>query len=174
MNDREDIKITEKTEPNPLIRWGIFAAIVLIAFLIGLIPMMMQKWSVESELAAVQNRLRQSEIKGLLTGAIVEANRGEYEPARQNASNFFTRLNEEQEKGNEGFLTETERGNIKPVFDARDTIITMLAQRDPAAVERLSNVYSTYLQATGVAQPPTTAPAATTPAATAPATNSGQ
>ena len=171
MKDKEDIKIKEKTAPSPLIRWGIFAAIVLAAFLIGLIPMMMQKWSVDGELAATQTRLRQSEIKGLLTGAIVEANRGEYEPARQNASNFFTRLNEEQEKGNEGFLTETERGNIKPVFDARDTIITMLAQRDPAAVERLTNVYSTYLQATGTAQPPTAVPS--TPSASPPA-NSAQ
>lgn len=165
MNDREDIKIKEKTASSPLIRWGIFAAIVLIAFLLGLIPMLLQKWSVEGELAAAQARLRQTEIKSLLTGAIVEANRGEYEPARQNASNFFTRLNEEQEKGSEGFLTEAARGNIKPVFDARDTIITMLAQRDPASVERLTNVYSTYLQATGNAQPPTTVPPATSPAA---------
>ncbi len=169
-----DVRVKEKTAQSPLIRWGIFAAIVLIAFLIGLIPMLMQKWSVEGELAATQKQLRQTEIKGLLTGAIVEANRGEYEPARQNASNFFTRLDEERKKGNDGFLTEAERENMTPVFAVRDSIITMLAQRDTASVERLSNVYSTYLQATGVAQPPTTAPATTAPTADVPATNSGQ
>lgn len=160
MNENEfnGVKVKENTASSPFVRWGIFAAIVLAAFLVGLIPMMMQKWTVQGELANTQKQLRQVEVKGLLTTAIVEANRGEYEPARQSASNFFTQLNTEQERGPEGFLTENQRGNIKPVFDARDSLITMLAQRDPAAVERLTNVYSTYLQTMGVAQPPTAAP----------------
>ena len=128
----------------------------------------MQKWAVQSQLAETQKNLRQSEIKGLLTSSIVEAKRGEYEPARQSASSFFTQLNQEREKGeNESFLKKDDPPKLKPIFDERDAIITMLAQRDPASVERLTNIYLIYLQATGVAQPPpAAAPSpASTPAA---------
>ncbi len=175
-----DINVKEKTASSPLIRWSIFAAIVIIAFLVGIIPMMMQKWAVQTELAATQTQLRKAEMKNLLTSSIVEANRGEYEPARQNMTDFFQKLRAEDEKADEGFLTQDQRGKIKPIFDSSYAVITMLAQRDQASVERLTNVYSTYQQAMGVTQPPTTAPPANTNAntaitpATTPAANTNQ
>lgn len=173
MNEN-DVKVKEKNTSSPYVKWGIFAGIVLIAFLIGLIPMLMQKWEIQSELAKTQTQLRQSEIKGLLTSAIVEAKRGEYEPARQSASSYFTQLRTEEEKSvEESFLTTDVRGKLKPIFDERDAIITMLAQRDPASVERLTNVYATYLQAMGIPQPAkTVVPPANT--AETPAANTAQ
>ncbi|MEZ5427012.1 MAG: hypothetical protein R2747_12140 [Pyrinomonadaceae bacterium] len=159
----KDVRVKEKDVSSPLVRWGIFAGIVLVAFLVGLIPMAVQKWSVQNELAETQKKLRQSEIKGLLAGSIIDAKRGEYEPARQNASGFFTQLNEEQEKAEgESFLKAEDKTKLKPIFDERDTVITMLAQRDPASVDRLTNLYSVYLQAMGVPQPPA-APASPAP-----------
>lgn len=173
MNEN-DVKVKEKKASSPLVKWGIFAGIVLIAFLIGLIPMLLQKWEVQSELAKTQTQLRQSEIKGLLTSAIVEAKRGEYEPARQNASSYFTRLRAEEEKSaEESFLTTDVRSKLKPIFDERDAIITMLAQRDPASVERLTNIYATYLQAMGVPQPAKTVESPTNSVET-PAANTAQ
>jgi hypothetical protein len=150
-----EITVKEKTSRSPLIRWAIVAVIVLFAFLIGLIPMAMQKWSVQRDLAESQKNLRRSEIKVLLASSIVDAARGEYEPARQAASNYFTGLNQEIEKAEaDSFLKKGEAEKLKPMFSERDTIITMLAQRDPAAVGRLNNLYVAYLQGLGEAQPP--------------------
>ena len=41
-----------------LVSWGIFGVILLIVFLIGLVPMWMQKRAVANELATTQKQLR--------------------------------------------------------------------------------------------------------------------
>ena len=160
----ENDSMTVDKSPSILRRWGIYALILLVIFLLGFIPMWLQKRQVSQELETIQKMLRKSEIKGLLTTAIVESKRGEYEPARKDTSDFFTRLTAEIDKGDESALTETERGKLKPIFVNRDSTITMLAQRDQASTERLTDIYVTYQQAVG--QTPSTAPsvAPTTPA----------
>lgn len=132
-----------------LTRWGIFAAILLIVFLIGLIPMWMQKRAVTNELATTQKQLRKAEIKGLLTSAIVESNRGEYEPARKDTSEFFTRLQAEIDKGEESALTKAERDKLATIFTNRDATITMLAQRDQASTQRLTDIFVNYQKTIG-------------------------
>lgn len=144
---RENDSITVEKPPSNLRRWGIYALILLVVFLLGLIPMWWQKRQVSNELETTQKQLRKSEIKGLLTTAIVESKRGEYEPARKNTSDFFTRLNAEIDKGETSALTKEERGKLKTIFDNRDSTITMLAQRDQASTERLTDIYITYQQA---------------------------
>jgi hypothetical protein len=150
------------------VRWGIFAAVLLIVFLIGLVPMWIQKRAVQNELATSQKQLRKSEISSLLTTAIVEANRGEYEPARRNTSDFFTRLQSEVDKGEESALTKEERDKLTAIFTNRDTIITMLAQRDQASVQRLTDIFVIYQKAVGQTLTPEPVAAPTT------ATNSNQ
>ncbi len=103
--------------------------------------------------------LRKSEVKNLLMTAIVEARSGEYETGRQNASEFFTNLDAEIKKADEGNLTADEREKLKPVFTNRDSIITMLAQRDPASPERLMDIYAIYKQAFGQTATRTPVPA---------------
>ncbi|CAN5414699.1 hypothetical protein BH20ACI1_BH20ACI1_17710 [soil metagenome] len=143
-----DSTTVAKPQSN-LTRWGIYALILLIVFLLGLIPMWLQKRQVSQELDTTQKQLRKSEIKGLLTTSIVEAKRGEYEPARKDTSEFFTRLDAEIKKGEESALTSEERGKLKSIFDNRDSTITMLAQRDQASVERLTDIYANYQTAIG-------------------------
>lgn len=133
---------------------GVAAAGALVIFLLGLVPMLIQKWSVESRLAETETQLRRTQVSGELAEAMVEANRGEYERARQKASGFFQKLRAEEERGDEGYLSAEAREKIKPVFDARDSVITLLAQRDQASVERLYDVYSTYQASMGIEQPP--------------------
>lgn len=155
-----------------LVRWGIFAGVLIIVFLLGLIPMWLQKRSIAEELSTTQGNLRKSEIRGLLMTAIVESNRGEYEPARQATSDFFTRLRAEIDKGNESALAKEERDKLTVIFDNRDATITMLAQRDQASVQRLTDIYENYSKAVGqisINSPPispntsNTAPAQTQP-----------
>jgi len=129
-----------------LIYWGIVGGIVFAAFLIGLVPMWLTARSNAAERDAARTDLRRSEIAHLLSSSIVDARRGEYEIARQEASQFFTRLRAEDEKGDEGFLTADQRSKIKAIFADRDAAITMLAQRDPAVLDRLTNVYVSFTQ----------------------------
>lgn len=152
-----------------LVSWGIFGVILLIVFLIGLVPVWMQKRAVANELATTQKQLRKSEIKGLLTTAIVESNRGEYEPARKDTSEFFTRLQAEIDKGEESALTKEEREKLTTIFANRDATITMLAQRDQASTQRLTDIYVNYQKA--VAEVLTTAPTVSPTVAASPATS---
>ncbi len=165
MRENDSI-IVEKKQSN-LTRWGIYALILLVVFLLGLVPMWLQKRDVAQELAATQKKLSRSEIEGLLTTAIVESKRGEYEPARQETSDFFTRLRSEVDKNDESAFAESERGKLKPIFDNRDSTITMLAQRDQAAVERLTDIYVVYRQAVG--RPLSAAPVASPALSASPA-----
>ncbi|MCW5961213.1 MAG: hypothetical protein KIS76_13700 [Pyrinomonadaceae bacterium] len=133
---------------NKTVKYLILAGVILAAFLVGLIPATMSKWSAQQDLSAAQTKLRNSEVKVLLLSAIVESKRGEYENARQAASSFYTRLSEEQKSERErSFLSEQEIARLEPVFAERDAIITMLAQRDPASVERLTDIYLKFEEA---------------------------
>ncbi len=173
---RENDSITVEKKSSNLTRWGIYALILLIVFLLGLVPMWLQKREVAQELETTQKQLRRSEIDGLLTTAIVESKRGEYEPARKETSEFFTRLDAEIKKEDESALTKDERGKLKSIFDNRDSTITMLAQRDQASVERLTDIYVAYrkavppvLSAAATSPPVSTPPAASPSAAMSPA-----
>jgi hypothetical protein len=150
---RENSSIGADNQANNLRRWGIYAAVLLLVFLLGLIPMWLQKREVSRELETTQKQLVKSEIKGLLTASIVEARRGEYEPARLAASDFFTRVRSEIDTGEDSAYTETERRELLGVFTDRDNTITMLAQRDPAASERMTDIYMIFRQATGQTSP---------------------
>ncbi len=140
-------KVKEKFQ-----HWGVIAGAVLVAFLIGLVPMWLTARSNAAERDAALTELRRSEISNLLSSSIVEARRGEYESARQGTSEFFTRLRAEDEKGDEGFLNADQRAKIKTIFADRDTAITMLAQRDPASLDRLTGFYDLFLETVPTAQ----------------------
>ncbi len=127
--------------------WGVIVGAVVVAFLIGLVPMWITARSNAIERDAALTRLRMSQISGLLSSSIVDARRGEYEIARQEASEFFTRLRAEEDKGDDGFLTAEQRTRINMIFADRDAAITMLAQRDPASLDRLTGFYVLYMQA---------------------------
>ena len=140
-------KLTDKLQ-----FWGMIAGAVVVAFLIGFVPMWVTARGNAAERDAAMTELRRSEIIGLLSSSIVDARRGEYETARQEASEFFTRLRAEDAKGDQGFLTADQRIKINSIFADRDAAITMLAQRDPAALDRLTGFYVTYLQTVPKAQ----------------------
>lgn len=155
---RENDSTLEENSQSNWKRRGIYALVLVIVFLLGFLPMWWQKREVSQELEATQNQLQKSQIKGLLTTAIVEARRGEYEPARKDTSEFYTRLRSEIDEGETSAYSKEERAQMNAVFDNRDAIITMLAQRDGASAERLTDIYSNYQQAMGQPQLPTASP----------------
>jgi hypothetical protein len=93
-------------------------------------------------------------MQNMLASAAVDAERGEYEPARQEASDFFTALREHLDKnGNGEALSTAQREGLKPLLNERDDLITLLARNDPAAGPRLLEMHSAFRRAISGAPP---------------------
>jgi hypothetical protein len=94
--------------------------------------------------AEAEQQLKPARRQNTLASAVIDARRGDYEPARQAASDFFTSLRAETERGNESALSQAQRDGVQALFKQRDEIITLLARGDPAAADRLSDLYVSY------------------------------
>ena len=145
---------TGRMKGSPLLkRIGVYALILVIGFLIGLVPMWLNAHRLAKELEATQPELRRTQMRSALSAAAVDARRGDYEPARKAMSDFFTALSGELDRGEESALDQTQRDAVRPLLGKRDEIITLLARSDPAAADRLSDLDSAYRKATGTAAP---------------------
>lgn len=139
--------MSENVQPKPLQptssirRVGIYATVLVLVFLLGFIPMWVKARSCASSLAEAERRLGLARMQNDLSSAAIYARRGDYEPARQAASQFFTALRAETEGG---AFTQAQRDGMQPLFTQRDDIITLLARSDPASADRLSDLYASY------------------------------
>lgn len=130
---------------TPLIRRvAIYAAVLFAGLLLGCIPMWLKARECSSSLAMAEHHLALAYMQSLLASAAIDARRGDYEPARQAASQFFTSLRAEVDKGNTSNLTQAQRDAVQPLFIPRDEIVTLLARSDPAAADRLSELFVSY------------------------------
>ena len=134
-------------------RLGVYALILVIGFLLGLVPMWLNAHRCGKELETTRVELRRSQLRSALSGAAIDARRGDYEPARKAISDFFTALTAELDRTDDSTLDQTQRDAVRPLLTQRDEIITLLARSDPAAADRLSNLDAAYRKATGNAQP---------------------
>ncbi len=130
----------------PWRRVGLYAALALGFFLLGAMPMWLRARQSAAEREMSQHELRLSQLQNQLMAAVIDARRGDYEPARQTASDFFTSLRNQIDRGSSSDLSDSQRANLKSLLIQRDDIITLLARNDPAAADRLSNLYTTYRQ----------------------------
>lgn len=95
------------------------------------------------------HQLDMARMQNSLASAAIDSRRGEYESARQAASIFFTTLRDEANKGDSSSLSRAQRDGIEPVFTRRDEIISLLARNDPAATDRLSDLYVLFREFLG-------------------------
>ncbi len=126
---------------------GIYLAVALTIFLLGFLPMWLQARVNASQRDAAQRELHLSQMHGTLASAVIDARRGEYEPARQTASDFFTTMRAQIDAGEDSALSATQRAGLAPLLSQRDQIITLLARGDPASAEQLSDLYVSYREA---------------------------
>ena len=131
-------------------RVTIYAALLLAAFLLGFIPMWWKSRECSSGLSEVEHQLSLARLQNALASAVIDARRGDYEPARQAASNFFTSLRAETDRGDASALSPAQREGVLPLFTRRDEIITLLARSDPVSAERLSDLYELYRKGVGI------------------------
>lgn len=144
MREEVDVQPKPAKSSNVLQRIGLYAALMLIAFLVGFVPMWLKARESGNQLAATERTLGLAKLQNQIASAALDARKGDYEPARQAASQFYTSLQADIDKGDASPLTPTQRQSAQALFAGRDEIITLLARSDPAAADRLSDVYSAY------------------------------
>ncbi len=140
----EELRPSPSKSAFPMRRAGIYAAVLLVVFLLGFVPMWLKARQCAGSLVAAEQRLNLARMQNNLASAVIDARRGDYEPARQTASQFFTTLREEADKGDASVFTPAQREGMKPLFNGRDELITLLARSDPASADRLSELYVSY------------------------------
>lgn len=134
-------------------RFGIYAAILIAVFLLGFVPMWLRARNRAAERDTAQRALRLSKMENDLAAGVINARRGEYEPARQAASGFFTSPRIQCDNSAElADFTVAQCNSTRPLLDQRDNLITLLARSDPAAADRLTESYVLYKKAMGVSQ----------------------
>jgi hypothetical protein len=149
------VVMSEEPQPHtikpgpPKNRIPIYVGVIVIVFLIGFLPMWLKARGCAGEMTIARRELNLARLQNTLASATIDARRGEYEPARQAASTFFTSLSEEADKSSDSALTDSQKQGIQPLFAGRDEVITLLARSDPAAADRLSDLYATYRKLMG-------------------------
>jgi hypothetical protein len=149
----EEVQLKSVEQTSPLRRIGIYAAVLIFVFLLGFVPMWLKARACSSSLETAERQLNMARIQSALASAVIDARRGDYEPARQAASQFFTSAGVEADKGGASNFTEAQRVGLQPLFARRDEIITLLARSDPAAADKLSDLYAAYRKVSPAQKP---------------------
>ena len=133
---------------SPLRRYAIYALILVVVFLLGLVPMWLSARSRARERDEARRELRLSKVENDLSSAVINARRGEYEPARQATSRFFTSLVTQCDATSQPTdLTRAQCDALRQPLAHRDELITLLARSDPASADRLSDMYVLHQKA---------------------------
>lgn len=146
----EEVQAKVPTKPvrqtSLMQRMAIYAAVLLVAFLLGFVPMWLKVRRCTEDLGRTEHELVLVKLQNDLASAVIDARRGDYEPARQAASKFFSSLQAETDIADGSNFTSAQRVLLRPLALKRDEIITLLARGDPASADRLSDVYLGYRQ----------------------------
>jgi hypothetical protein len=113
-------------------------------FLLGFVPMWLKVNRAVEQRDVAQREVRLGQLQNSLSAAMIDVQRGEYERARQTTSEFYTSLRNQIDAGDSSIFSAAQREKLKPLLAERDHVITLLARSDPAGVDRLFSIYSTY------------------------------
>jgi hypothetical protein len=122
----------------------LYVARLLVAFLLGFVPMWLKSRERSSSLSEAKRQSSLARMENSLASAAIDARRGDYEIARQAASDFFTFLRAETGKGVDSALSRAQRAGLQPLLAQRDDLITLLARGDAASADLLSDLYVSY------------------------------
>lgn len=128
----------------PWKRVALYATIAVGFFLLGFVPMWVKATQTIEQRDAAQRGVRLAQLQNTLATALIDVQRGQYEPARQLTSDFYTNLRRQIDSDSGALFTPSQREGLTFLLSERDELITLLARSDPAATDRLLNVYSTY------------------------------
>jgi hypothetical protein len=142
---------------------GVFAAVgIIAAFLIGFVWQNMRARDFEERLETANVELTFERLESKLAAALIEADRGHYEIARQLSSEFFTGLQADMSRA-----PVEHRQELTAIAGQRDVIITAASRSDPQTASLIGQLYNTYRVAFGDAPvSPQAAPAPAAPTTT--------
>jgi len=143
----EDLERKPVTSNRGMQRILIYAGVVLVVFLLGFVPMWLKARTATNTLMETEHQLFLARTQNDLALAVIDARRGDYEPARQAVSRFFTSLHDDIDKASGSSYTQAQRQALQPLFAGRDELITLLARSDPASADRLSDLFVAYRKA---------------------------
>ena len=129
----------------PWKRVALYVTLSLGFFLLGFVPVWFKTARAIEQRDAAQRAVRLGQLQQTLAAAVIDVQRGQYEPTRQLTSDFYTNLRRQIEGDSGSLFTSSQRDSLRSLLAQRDEVITLLARSDPAATDRLFNVYSTYL-----------------------------
>ncbi|MGH7554982.1 MAG: hypothetical protein ACREMQ_18430 [Longimicrobiales bacterium] len=132
----------------------------LLAFGIGAGWQYVRANRLQSELNTAQRALTLQRLENMLAVAVLEAQHGRHEEARQLASAFFSGLQQDIAQ-----VPDSARQTFNEILQRRDAAITALSRSDPEAGSILAQLFARYR--TGLGEPmasTTAAPPATPPA----------
>ena len=133
----------------PWKRVALYVTLSLGFFLLGFVPMWLKAGDAIAQRDAAQRQVRLGQLQSTLASAMIEVERGEYEPARQLTSEFYTNLRSQVDVDEPSIFTPAQREGLRPLLAERDEVITLLARSDPAAVDRLFSIYLSYNKLAG-------------------------
>ena len=124
------------------------ALVAIVAFLIGFGWQYASAYSRGKRLDATNRELRLARLEGMLALAVIEAQRGNSERARQEASAFYTEAQRavtaaRASAGRDATLTEPEE-TLRQILQGRDSTVTLLSRSDAAATTMLARQHRTY------------------------------
>jgi len=122
----------------------IHVRLLLLAFLLGFVPMWLKSRQGSGSLAQAERQLSLARMENSLGSAALHARRGDYETARQAASDFFTALRAATSTGGNSALSQAQRDGAQPLLGQRDQIITLLARGEVASADLLDDLYVSY------------------------------
>ena len=126
--------------------FAIAAGIALTAFLLGFVP----QWSranglrdrldaTRQEVAVARHDLRMARVEGQIGAALAEAQRSNYEQARQRMTEVYAEL-----QAVAPALRGAHRNEVDAILAQRDEMVTLLARAAPESRERVMLVYTRY------------------------------
>jgi hypothetical protein len=125
-------------------RLGSYVIVLVIGVLLGFVPTWLTYRQCPGNLAAAERQLNPVKIENALATAVISVQRDDYKAALQAASDFYTLLRAETDKGDVSALSPAQREGVQSLFVQQDTIITLLARSDPASQEQLVTLYASY------------------------------
>jgi hypothetical protein len=124
---------------SKLPRWALIAIAVLAAFLIGFLWQYVRASRLESTLAETRREHELTRLEATLATAVIEAQVGSYEEARQLMSDFFTGLQRNWPGAPAAMPDE-----LKRILTQRDSVITILSRSNPESATLLSRLFDQY------------------------------
>lgn len=132
----ESVPIEQRVRFNR--RTPVWVAAIVIAFAAGFGWQYVERRQAEAQLEATSNALAEARLESALATALVEAQQGNYELARQRASDFFTNL---QTLTASGVLPADTFSDIQ---SQRDATITMLSRGSTDAIALLQQLHAEF------------------------------